>query len=122
MAHSHLARKCNGWSVASREEEAARRELDSAERLLRSCLRPRGGPAAVRRSGAVQPLVERLQAAYADIWQLKLLQGFDKLTVGYCVMCNRQLCMLSLHGSCLKLLGSSSMAAGRYDLCRAARR
>ena len=69
-------------AAASREEEAARRELDSAERLLRSCLRPRGGPAAAHRRGVVQPLVERLQAAYTDIWQLKLLQGLDKLKVG----------------------------------------
>lgn len=37
----------------------------------------------MRRSGAVQPLVDRLQGAYADIWQLKLLQGFDKLKVGW---------------------------------------
>ncbi len=35
-------------------------------------------------------------------------------------MCNRRLCILSLRSSCLETLGSSSMAAGRCDLCRAA--
>ena len=90
LARAHLARMCTTKAAAKREEEAARRELDSAERLLRSCLRPRSGPAAVRRRGAVQPLVERLQAAYADIWQLKLLQGLDKLKVGTSHACDRQ--------------------------------
>ncbi len=83
LVHTHPARKRTMYLAACREEEATRRELESAERLQRSCLRPRGGPAAVRRSGAVQPLVDRLQGAYADIWQLKLLQGFDKLKVGW---------------------------------------
>lgn len=64
-----------------REEEAARHELESAQRLLNSCLQPHSSAAAVRRGSAVQPLVERLQGAYADIWQLKLLQGLSKLKV-----------------------------------------
>lgn len=64
-----------------REEEAARHELESAQRLLNSCLQPQSSAAAVRRGSAVQPLVERLQGAYADIWQLKLLQGLNKLKV-----------------------------------------
>lgn len=64
-----------------REAEAARHEVDSAQRLLRRCLQPQGGAAVARRGGAVQPLAERLQAAYSDIWQLKLLQGLEKLKV-----------------------------------------
>ena len=64
-----------------REEEAARHELESAQRLLNSCLQPQSSAAAVRRGSAVQLLVERLQGAYADIWQLKLLQGLNKLKV-----------------------------------------
>ena len=55
--------------------------MESAQRLLRSCLQPQGGAALARRGGAVQPLVERLQGAYADIWQLRLLQGLEKLKV-----------------------------------------
>ena len=55
--------------------------MESTQRLLRSCLQPQGGTGMARRGGAVQRLVERLQAAYADIWQLKLLQGLEKLKV-----------------------------------------
>ena len=62
-----------------REAEAARHEVDSTQRLLRRCLQPQGGAVLARRGGAVQPLVERLQAAYTDIWQLRFLQGLEKL-------------------------------------------
>ena len=55
--------------------------MDSTQRLLRSCLQPQGSTGMARRGSAVQRLVERLQAAYADIWQLKLLQGLEKLKV-----------------------------------------
>ena len=64
-----------------RDAEAARHEVESAQRLLRSCTQPQGSASLARRGGAVQPLVERLQAAYADIWQLRLLQGLEKLKV-----------------------------------------
>ena len=60
----------------------------------------------MRRRGAVQPLVERLQAAYADIWQLKLLLGLDKLKVG------TSAAMLT---ACLQMLTCSSVATGQHD-------
>jgi hypothetical protein len=66
-----------------REEEAARGEMEGAQQLLRVCLEPPspGIAAAVQDSGAIGPLLERLQDAYADIWQLHFMSGLGKLQV-----------------------------------------
>ena len=66
-----------------REEEAARAEMEGAQQLLRVCLEPPspGIAAAVQDSGAMGPLLERLQDAYGDIWQLHFMSGLGKLQV-----------------------------------------
>ena len=56
-------------------------ELETAERLLSRCSEAGSAGAAQVQSGAARQLMQRLQAAYADMWQLQLREGLTELLV-----------------------------------------
>ncbi|CAL8462876.1 g2410 [Coccomyxa elongata] len=64
---------------AVREDEAARQELDTAERLLSRCTGADNSGGAQVQSGAARQLMQRLQAAYSHVWQLQLREGLAEL-------------------------------------------
>ncbi len=59
----------------------AQQELETAERLLSRCSGGDSSGAAQVQSGAARQLMQRLQAAYADMWQLQLREGLHELLV-----------------------------------------
>lgn len=64
-----------------RKDDVARLELETAERLLSRCSGAGSAGAAQVQSGAARKLMQRLQAAYADMWQLQLREGLAELLV-----------------------------------------
>jgi hypothetical protein len=64
-----------------RIDDVARLELETAERLLSRCSGAGSAGAAQVQSGAARKLMQRLQAAYADMWQLQLREGLAELLV-----------------------------------------
>ena len=64
-----------------REDEVARQELETAERLLSRCAGAHSSGGVQVQGGAARQLMQRLQAAYSHLWQLQLREGLAELVV-----------------------------------------